>query len=245
MKKLVLLSACFVFMVAQVSGKSGAKVKKQPIVILTFDDAEASHYSVVAPLLKQFNFGATFFVCDFPFKHPSDSVHYMNWAQIRKLHDMGFEIGNHTGHHKNVTKLSRAAIEEELRYIENKCGQYEITRPVSFAYPGNRTDSLSQQVLKEMGYRYGRAGGSKFYNPKEDNVLTIPSYTMGSADKLKERTMKALRELKPGEILVFTIHGVPDLLHPDYSTSPELLKEYLQFMKDHHFKVIALRDLEV
>jgi len=36
------------------------------VVALTFDDASASHATFVAPLLKKFGFGATFFVCEFP-----------------------------------------------------------------------------------------------------------------------------------------------------------------------------------
>ena len=85
----------------------------------------------------------------------------MNWQQIAALHKHGFEIGNHTGHHKNMTKLSREEMQKEIAYIETKCKEYGIPKPVSFAYPGNRSDSLSQVVLKEMGYRFARAGGSK------------------------------------------------------------------------------------
>ena len=47
-------------------------------VVLTFDDATASQYSVVAPLLKRYGFGATFFVCEFQ-PNFSDSSKYMNW----------------------------------------------------------------------------------------------------------------------------------------------------------------------
>ena len=33
---------------------------KAPIVVLCFDDAEISHYTIVAPLLKKYGFDATF-----------------------------------------------------------------------------------------------------------------------------------------------------------------------------------------
>lgn len=215
-----------------------------PIVVLCFDDAEISHYTIVAPLLKKYGFGATFFVCEMPWKTQADSAYYMKWPQIAELHKMGFEIGNHTGHHRNMTKLTREEMQQEVRYIEGRCREYSIPKPVSFAYPGNRADSLSQAVLKEMGYSYARAGGSTYYDPKIDVPLLIPSYTMGSTKKLEERTGYALRNLQAGQILVFTIHGVPDVAHPDYTTSVEAFTEHLQFMKDNKYKVIALRDLE-
>ena len=70
---------------------------------MTFDDAPASQYSEVAPLLKKFKLGATFYVCEFPPNY-ADSTLYMTWSQIKQLDDMGFEIGNHTHTHANVAK---------------------------------------------------------------------------------------------------------------------------------------------
>jgi peptidoglycan/xylan/chitin deacetylase (PgdA/CDA1 family) len=216
---------------------------ERPVVVLTFDDAELSHYTIVAPLLKKYGFGATFAVCEMDW-NTADSVFYMKWPQIAQLHQMGFEIGNHTGHHKNMTKLSRDQMRQEIRYIEDRCTAYGIPKPISFAYPGNRSDSLSQVVLQEMGYQYARAGGSTFYNPAQDNPLVIPSYTMGSTDKLANRTWTALKSVQPGQIMIFTIHGVPDLGHPDYTTSADVFTQYLEYMKKNRFKVIALRDLK-
>lgn len=243
LKKLLLVGIVAVSCSLHTSAQKEDRLNKRPVVVLTFDDAVASHYTIVAPLLKKYNFGATFFVCEFGWKTRADSMNYMSWADMSKLHKMGFEIGNHTGHHKNVTKLSRAEMVNEIAFVELKCKENGIPKPISFAYPGNRTDSLSQVVLKEMGYRYARSGGSKLYDTFSDPSWLIPSFTMGSSDKLRARTLTALKELKPGQTLVFTIHGVPDLAHPDYSTSSFHFIEYLDFMRDHNFKVIAVRDL--
>ena len=89
------------------------------LVVLSFDDATASQYPVVAPLLKQFGFGATFFVCEFPSKL-SDRSAYMNWEQIAELDKMGFEVANHTRTHIAVSKAPKAKFIEELNYIEYK-----------------------------------------------------------------------------------------------------------------------------
>lgn len=217
---------------------------RPPVVVLCFDDAEISHYTIVAPLLKKYEFDATFLVCEMPWKSPADSSFYMKWEQIAALHQMGFEIGNHTGHHKNMTKLNREEMQKEITCIETKCKEYGIPKPVSFAYPGNRADSLSQVVLQEMGYKYARAGGSQYYNPQKDPKLVLPSYTMGSTEKLQERTWTALKNVQPGQILLFTIHGVPDIAHPDYTTSVEVFTKYLDYIKEKGFRVVALRDLD-
>lgn len=194
--------------------------------------------------MKKFGFDATFFVCEFPTHNSDEKKEYMTWTQIKELDKKGFEIGNHTGHHKNVTKLSPKEIDKEIGYIEEKCAEFKIPKPISFAYPGNRYDSISQSILKKKGYKYARAGGSKLYNSTTDSFLAIPSYTVISSDKHYEAVKKALENLKQGEVLVLTFHGVPDLIHPDYSTTVENLKDILQLIKEEEYEVVAMRDLE-
>ncbi|WP_211253760.1 sialate O-acetylesterase [Flavobacterium daejeonense] len=222
---------------------SSATSKKRPKIVLTFDDAEITHYRNVAPLLKKYGFNATFFVCEFPIKKSGQENEYMTWKQIKELHQQGFEIGNHTGHHKNLTKLSPDDMKKEIAYIDEKCQAFGIPKPVSLAYPGNRNDSISQRIVKEMGYKYARAGGAKNYNPKTDNPFAIPSFTVIDSEKYKARTLNGLKNIQNDEILVLTFHGVPDVLDPDYSTSIELLDEIFAFIKEKKYKVVAMRDL--
>ncbi|WP_196781411.1 sialate O-acetylesterase [Flavobacterium sufflavum] len=219
------------------------KETKKPRVVLTFDDAEVSHLTNVAPLLLKYGYNATFFVCEFPIRQQDEKEQYLVWKQIKNLHDMGFEIGNHTGHHKNVTKLSVEDIKKEVGFVDEKCKEFGIPKPISFAYPGNRYDTISQRILKEMGYKFARTGGAKYYKVNEDSRLAIPSYTVISSSKYKERTLEALQNLKEEDVLVLTFHGVPDLIHPDYSTSIDFLNEILQFIKEKKYKVVAMKSL--
>jgi peptidoglycan/xylan/chitin deacetylase (PgdA/CDA1 family) len=213
-------------------------------VVLTFDDAPQSHYSFVAPLLKQFGFGATFYVCEFPGVYP-DSTISMNWRQIGELYNMGFEIGNHTWHHKHVAGLvaglKEPALVKELAYIEDKCDSLGIPKLTSFCYPAYTTDTLAVRVLKQRGYTNARTGNDRPYDPKKDDPFYIPSYTI-SKDK-KELFYKALQDAKEGQIVVFCFHGIPDNPHPWVSNDPDTFKEYMQYLHDHHYRVIAMRDL--
>ena len=244
--KYVLFTVVSIFILSTlISCHTSTKVKEnnRPIVVLTFDDAEISHYTNVAPLLKKYDFNATFFVCEFPCKTEEEKPFYMSWEQIKELNDQGFEIGNHTGHHKNVTKLSRSEIVKEVQYIENKCKQYNIPHPVTFAYPGNRSDSASVAVLDSLGYHFARVGSSRPYNSESDINLQIPSYTTASTEKLKTRVHKALQNLKPKQIMVLTFHGIPDIIHPDYSTTTEHLEEIFKLLSNKNYHVIAMKEL--
>lgn len=239
MKKfLILLFGIFI----SFSGNTQILRKKIPdrLVVLTFDDAVESQYTNVAPLLKKYGFGATFFVCEFP-PNFRDSSKYMNWRQIRELDKMGFEIANHTRSHAGVSSLSREQFTGQLAYIEAKCDSMHIRRPSDFAYPGYDLNQSSINFLKEKGYKFARAGGSRAYDPLSDHPLLLPSWAMNAGNK--QQIMEAFGEAKNGKIVVITIHGVPDAEHPWVNTPPEMFKEYLQYLYEHHFKVVALKDL--
>ena len=239
MKKIIiLLFAVTVFY----SGNPQLVKKKVPdkLIVFTFDDATASQYAVVAPLLKKYGFGATFFVCEFQ-PNFKDSSKYMNWRQIKELDKMGFEVANHTRTHTSVNLLSREQFINELNYIEDKCDSLDIAKPTNFAYPGYALSDSAIHILQEKGYQFARAGGSRVYDPLIDNPLLVPSWAMTASNK--QQIMEAFNEARNGKIVVLTIHGVPDIEHSWVNTPPALFKEYLQYLSANHFKVIALKDL--
>lgn len=225
-----------------IPGYSGLVKKQIPdkLIVLSFDDATASHYSVVAPLLKEFGFGASFFICEFP-PNFNDTTKYMNWRQIRELDRMGFEIANHTQNHPEVSKLPAEKFIEQLRYIEQKCDSMGIVRPRSFAYPAYSLSPAVLTGLQENGYQFARAGGMRAYDPRTDHPLLIPSWAMNAENKAE--IMQAFQEAHDGKVVVLTIHGVPDAEHPWVTTPPDLFREYLRYLSDNHYQVIALRDL--
>jgi len=210
------------------------------LVVFTFDDGCASHYNTVAPRLKKYHFNASFFFCEFPPNY-KDTTKYMTWGQVTKLSNMGFEIGNHTLTHQKVNKITTDQLISQIRGIETKCDSMGIAKPTSFAYPAYELSPSAIKTLKDLHYKYARAGGSRAYNPLVDHPYLIPSWTMMANNK--NEIMNAFDEAKNGNIVVITIHGVPDIEHPWVNTPPELFEEYLKYLSDNDFKVISLKDL--
>ncbi|WP_439482339.1 polysaccharide deacetylase family protein [Cyclobacterium plantarum] len=226
-------------------GLGQAQILKKPIpdktVVLTFDDAPASHYAHVAPLLRERGFGATFFVCEFPPNH-ADSSKYMNWRQMQALDRMGFEVANHTHTHAPVGKLSKDEILNQIEYIEGKMDSLDMGSPVSFAYPGYSMSKTVLDVLEEKEYRIARAGGSRVYDPLNDHPYLLPSWA--TDDTNEQVIFDALTKAKDGKVVILTLHGVPDLEHPWVNTSPELFGRYLDYLSENEFVVLSLLDLE-
>ncbi len=226
-------------------GAEPSTVLKQPlpdrVVVLTFDDGVVSHATHVAPLLQEYGFQATFFVCEFP-PDFADKTKYMSWEQIAELHTLGFEVANHTRTHRHVDKMDAAEFILELKYIEEKCLEFNGPRPTTFAYPAYVQTPQAVQTLQQQGYHFARIGGGGAYVPDRDHPLLIPSLST-SGDR-PDVVINALNNVQPGEILVLTLHGVPDTAHPWVNTPPELFRVYLEYLKEHKFTVLALRDLD-
>src|SRR5713101_8429066 len=87
-------------------------------VVLTFDDAVKSHRTFVAPLLKDLNFRATFFVTHL---WMDDAANFMTWREIAEIHRLGFEIGNHAWTHGNFsTPRGASHLAGELALTQNE-----------------------------------------------------------------------------------------------------------------------------
>ncbi len=213
------------------------------LVVLTFDDSAVTHATHVGPLLKKYGFGATFFITE-GFNFTTNKNDYMTWEQIRKLHDAGFEIGNHTRRHTAVSRQTPAEIDSDVAHIEEQCIKYDIPKPVSFCYPGYATSDDAVNVLSERGYRFARAGGARAFDPARDNPLLMPQAFDGKPDSTFEQFVAATAMARDGRIAVMTFHGIPDAPHPWVSTTPAMLERYLKHLVDENCTVIALRDLE-
>lgn len=237
-----LLSAALVIALA-LPGLAGA-VEPTPerVVVLTFDDSVASQATFVAPLLKKYGFGATFFITE-GFEFAEDKEHYMTWQQIAALDAAGFEIGNHTRRHDAVTGRTPEQLDADIAYIEEQCAKNGIPRPVSFCYPGYATSPAAVTVLRARGYRFARAGGASAFAPAVDEALTLPQAFDGKPDSTLEQFKAAVALAGDGKVAVMTFHGVPDIKHPWVSSDPAKFETYMAHLKQEGCRVIALRDV--
>lgn len=234
------------------------KIRSMPdrLVVLTFDDTCKSDAEYVAPLLKTYGFGATFFVND----HHSGRTgwnldHYLDWPEIRRVHEMGFEIGNHTASHPDVSGLTDQAFTAELEQIERRCSENGIDRPVSFCYPGFHFSAAAVRLLRSRGYKFARRGGfpeipyddkgsrGPTYNPALHDPLLIPATGFSGPHWGMDDLKWAVGQAQGGRIAVLCFHGVPDIDHWWVHTDPAAFKSYMDFLAGSGCTVIALRGL--
>jgi peptidoglycan/xylan/chitin deacetylase (PgdA/CDA1 family) len=212
------------------------------LVVLTFDDGVASHATIVAPLLKKYGFGGTFFITE-AFDFATNKVDYMTWEQIKGLHDAGFEIGNHTRQHAPVTGQMPADLLADVEFIEKQCAAHQIPRTTSFCYPVYAANAAAVEFLRGRGYRFARGGGGRGFDPAKDEPLLMPQAFDSKPGATFEQFVAAVGTARDGKIAVLTFHGVPDKQHPWVSTEPAVFEKYLNYLKSQGCTVIAARDM--
>ncbi len=229
-----------------------AVAAERPTVVLTFDDAVKSHVDVVAPILKAHGFGATFFITH---GWMDDSEHFLSWEDCATLHEMGFEIGNHTWTHGSFrTPRMGALLRGELALVEYKLSEVGVPKPISFAWPGNGFGPEALRTLEEAGYKLARRGmqpeipygaivPGPIYDPATHHPLLIPTAGDAYPKWDLEHFKIVVDRAKDGGMVVLQFHGVPDVAHPWVHTPKEAFEEYMQYLADEDFRVIALRDL--
>ncbi|MFO0845640.1 MAG: polysaccharide deacetylase family protein [Gemmataceae bacterium] len=222
------------------------------LVVLTFDDASKSHFTVARPALKKYGFGATFLVTE-GFDMPTNKRDYMTWEEVAQLHKDGFEIGNHTRDHLSVTAKNLGELAAQVRGLNASCKRHGIPEPASFAYPGNAIHRGALPILKGLGIRFARRGGApefgykegrgSTYEPGLDHPLLIPSAGDARPGWTLADLKRAVAQARHGRIAVLQFHGVPDTAHDWVNTPRERFEEYMKYLADERCIVIALRDL--
>ena len=252
MRSIFITLVCGLLFLAVFSRSRVMEATSERIVVLTFDDAVKSHRTVVAPLLRELGFRATFLVTH---RWMDDSEHFLSWKEIAEIYQMGFEIGNHSWTHANFSVPKNAArLAAELTLVENELHKVGVPRPVSFAYSGNAFGPEAVEQLTRAGYRFGRRGTQPeadyrnlelgpLFDPRKHHRLLIPTTGNAQPNWTPEQFQRIVNQAQDGRIVVLQFHGVPDVKHPWVHTPPELFRQYMHYLQQQSFKVIALRDL--
>jgi peptidoglycan-N-acetylglucosamine deacetylase len=223
-------------------------------VVMTFDDSVRSDLEFVAPLLKEKGFGATFFVSH---AWMPDSENYLSFEEVAELHKMGFEVGNHTWNHVALHRPEDAELTgEEVRLVEEALAEVGVPRPMSFSWPGNHFGPEALAELQKLGYRFARRGTfpeppqgpivgmGPLYDPLSNHPLLVPTSGLAVPGWTLSDFRAIVDRARDGKIVVLQFHGVPDIAHPGCSLPPERFREFVEYLSQEGFSVIALRDLE-
>jgi peptidoglycan/xylan/chitin deacetylase (PgdA/CDA1 family) len=149
-------------------------------VAITFDDGFRNFATLAWPRLIEHRLPATVFI-------PSDYVggtnawgglrsdgvpelELMAWEQLGQVAKAGFEIGAHTRHHPDLTRLPAARIEDECAGCVTRIATELGVQATSFAYPYGLVNETVARVARKV---FARSCTTEFrpLAPVEDAAL--------------------------------------------------------------------------
>jgi peptidoglycan/xylan/chitin deacetylase (PgdA/CDA1 family) len=144
-------------------------------VVFTFDDSYESVYTGAYPLMQEYDFFGTVFVItgyagrmnEWDVNLGWKKFRHLSWDQIRLMKKGGFEIGSHTVHHPDLTRIDSRLLYFELnrskKEIEDKIGEEALF----ISFPFGRYNTRVIDASKSCGYQ----NGCGFWLSKQEKKL--------------------------------------------------------------------------
>lgn len=178
-------------------------------IAITFDDGYKSVYDYAFPILKQFEIKATLFVIPgFVGQRNTWDVNigwlkfdHLDWCEINKIHDAGWEIGSHSMSHRDMTRLGNRELDYELGASKLLLEKRINSGVRVISYPFGNANSNVCRASAEHGYQAGVVMGKKIRNvPEQFAVPRIGLYLLDSMkifeQKIYLKNMWAYRTLQ-------------------------------------------------
>ncbi|MGL5356434.1 MAG: polysaccharide deacetylase family protein [Cetobacterium sp.] len=177
----------------------GILEKKGNYIILTFDDGYEDNYTILFPLIKEFNFK----VVIYPVTHedynvwdsknpttPEKELKLMSWKQMNELKESGLvEFGGHTKTHCNLLEISALDSLKEIKESKEELEKRLDIEILSFAYPYGFFTEDHKGILEKIGYKYGIATATGPTNFYEDlyHIRRIGIFSKDDLNKYKKK----------------------------------------------------------
>lgn len=171
------------------------------VALLTIDDAPDKYAVEMAKTLKELDAGAIFFVNGHFLETPEEK------ESLKKIHDLGFMIGNHSYSHRSLPDLSKEEQKKEIIRVNEMVEKIIGEKPSFFRAPFGQNTDYTKQVAKEegmtlMNWTYGYDWNKEFMS--KDAITDIMLHTnllVDGANLLmhdREWTSEALNDIVVG-----------------------------------------------
>ncbi|MDF2378794.1 MAG: polysaccharide deacetylase family protein [Candidatus Gracilibacteria bacterium] len=148
----------------------GKKAMTTKQVILTFDDGYDNAY-IAAQYMNGKGLKGVFYII-------TDNIGkegYLDWRQVKKMHDWGMEIGSHGVTSANLAYSSALYIDKELQESKEIIEAQIGSQVVSFAYPAGGYTLDAMIAAEKAGYSFARSirSGSQYLKKEFFQLPTL------------------------------------------------------------------------
>ncbi|GIO22346.1 polysaccharide deacetylase family protein [Oceanobacillus sp. J11TS1] len=191
----------------------------EDVVLLTIDDAPDNYALEMAETLQEKGVKAIFFV----------NGHFLEDEEgkekLKKIHEMGFPIGNHTYSHPVLPDISEEEQTEQIVTVNDQIEEIIGERPKFFRAPhGANTDHTRELARQEGMLLMNWTYGYDYFEPYED------------ADKLKEAMITG--EGPEVDVNYSLLKPGANLLMHDREWTTEALGDIVDGLQDQGYEIV-------
>ncbi|MFB1098395.1 polysaccharide deacetylase family protein [Terribacillus sp. JSM ZJ617] len=188
------------------------------VALLTFDDAPDKHALEIAESLKEADAPAIFFV----------NGHFLTTDEqketLKKIHDMGFAIGNHTYSHANLNDLTDEEVKEEILKVNEEVEEIIGEKPEFFRAPFGENTDYSRQLAEDegmtvMNWTYGYDWESQYQDSDALADIMVNTELLGNGANLLMHDREWTAQAVPDIVTGLKDKGY-DLVEPDTIERP-------------------------
>jgi hypothetical protein len=149
-------------------------------VALTFDDGFLNFTSSAMPVLSDLGFPATVFVVSDAVGGTNDwggrsspgipTRPLMDWPDLQRAREAGFEIGAHSRTHPRLTALSPSQLEDETRGCVERLQAELGESPRRFAYPYGAVNDAVARSARDL-FEHSVTTELRLVGPRDDAAL--------------------------------------------------------------------------
>jgi peptidoglycan/xylan/chitin deacetylase (PgdA/CDA1 family) len=178
--------------------KAMTRVATRRYLAVTFDDGYLDNLVTALPILQRYGFLATFYIPTsyiggLSIWNPVDYIGHrpmLSAPGIRALSEAGQEIGSHSHHHRDLTLLDDAGLDEELGRSKKILEDVTAKSVVAFAPPHGRTNRTVADHAVGLGYAHLVKGGRFVANYSTASAFNLRRMTIARKDSLREFAKK-------------------------------------------------------
>lgn len=187
-------------------------------VVLTFDDGPHPNTTPhILKILKKRNLKAAFFVLGIQAKKYPDL--------IKKIHEDGHIIGNHSYGHKNLTEIDKAELEKEIQTTNFLIEKVTGEKPKFLRPPFGAINKAVREAINEAG-------------------MSIVLWTVDTRDWKNKNEFSILNEIdRQLAISQGKCIGGAILMHDIYPSTVKALDKVLDKLAAHEYKIASIDHL--
>jgi len=213
----------------------------EPIVTFAFDDGYNDQYVVAFPIFKEYNLTATSYIITGLVGGYFENETLMNWKEIKELRENGWEIGSHTVMHRDLTKLNKESIKEELEISKLRLEEQGfIIKSLSIPY------GKYNEEIKEISKNYYESvrpsdlGLNKFSKIDRYN---LKSFWLTNSTPLSEIKSWVDEAENNNSWTIIMVHHVRTNLSREYATHPNDIIEVIKYIKEKNITVKTVSEV--